>query len=117
MRTAFRSGLTAAPVIVANPIRGSRTSRRSRRETSSLMRLDTRSVRVLTASPGAGPAGGPVRSREEFDFAAQDLTGQLALELALDGREGLLQRETGRRDTDDPQRGALPELLVIDLSH
>src|SRR2546422_3757270 len=101
--------------MVTNPMRGSRTSRNRRREISPLMRSDTRSVRVLTASPGAGPAGLPGASGEVLDLATQDLAGDLAFDLALDRRKGLLQGQAGRRDSDDPQRGALPEILMIDL--
>src|SRR2546422_2233660 len=101
--------------MVTNPMRGSRTSRRRRREISPLMRSDTRSVRVLTASPGAGVAGRPGASGEVLDLAAQDLAGDLAFNLPLDRRKGLLQGQPRRGDSDDPQRGALPEILVIDL--
>src|SRR6266850_8444483 len=87
--TLFKSGLTVAPVMVAKPMRGSRTSRRSSFEISPLMRSETRSVRVLKVSPGGGPHGAHAVSGEELEVAAQDLSRELALDLALDRRKGV----------------------------
>src|SRR5262245_48524654 len=89
-RTLRRSGLTDAPVRVTKPMRGSWSSRSSRREISSRMRSDMRSVRVL--NPGLRWA----LSGEELDVASQELPGGAALDLLLDGGEGLLERAAGR---------------------
>src|SRR5713101_638379 len=109
-RTLRRSGLTVAPVMVTKPILGSRTSRRSRRETSVLIRSETLSCRVLTGRLGSGLA-------QVLHVAAEDLAGDASLQLPLDRREGLLQRDPCRGDPDDRQRGPLPQILVVDLRH
>src|SRR4030095_15282393 len=109
------SALTLAPVMVTNPMRGSRTSRRSKRETSSLIRSDTRSVRVLTAPPAARPMDVSGASSEVLDLAAQDFAGALALDFPLNRCEGLLQGHSRRRDPDDPECHPLPEVLMVDF--
>src|SRR5262245_30493447 len=92
--------------MVTKPMRGSLTSRSSRRATSSRIRSASRSVRVLIGASGSG---------QVLDVAAQDLARCAPLDLLLDGREGLLQRGVRRGDAHDPQRGPLPQVLVLDL--
>src|SRR5689334_19552240 len=107
-----RSGVTRVSVTSTPRMRGSSTSRAMSSETRERIWSATRRARISDTAGSQLP-----ESHQEVGLDPEHLARQLALDQLGRGAQRVLDRRARGRDHGQRERGALPQVLVVDLGH